>query len=93
MQAHGNKTAYAFMLDADFEVKDAWRLRVTVQRMMAECRDRSVVECPKGIKVRCTTLDPYCISMCVGAGRWEASRTGRMQSLCIDRLPCQMCQR
>jgi hypothetical protein len=69
MQAHGNKTAYAFMLDADFEVKDAWRMRTTVQRMMAECRDRSVVECPKGIKVGCTALDPYCISTGVDAGQ------------------------
>ena len=51
MQAHGNATAYAFMLDADFVVKEPWRLRLTVQRMVAECRERSVEECGKGMKV------------------------------------------
>lgn len=51
VQAHGNKTAYAFMLDADFVVKDAWRLRITVQRMLQECAERSVPACSKGIKV------------------------------------------
>ena len=50
-QAHGNETAYAFMLDADFVVREPWRLRVTAQRMAQECRERSVVECAKGMKV------------------------------------------
>ena len=51
MQAHGNETAWAFMLDADFVVTDPWRLRITAQRMVQECRERSVVECGKGMKV------------------------------------------
>jgi len=51
LQAHGNKTAYAFMLDADFLVEQPWRLRTTAQRMTQECKERSVVECAKGIKV------------------------------------------
>lgn len=51
VQAHGNATAYAFMLDADFVVKEPWRLRITAQRMVAECRERSVEECGKGMKV------------------------------------------
>ena len=50
-QAHGNATAYAFMLDADFVVREPWRLRITAQRMVAECAKRSVEECGKGMKV------------------------------------------
>ncbi|CAL5221709.1 g3950 [Coccomyxa viridis] len=51
LRAHGKATAYAFMLDADFVVKEPWRLRITAQRMVAECRERSVEECGKGMKV------------------------------------------
>ena len=50
-QAHGEKTAYAFMLDADFSVVDTWRLRHMAQRLVTECRTRSIVECMKGVKV------------------------------------------
>lgn len=57
MQAHGNATAYAFMLDADFVVKEPWRLRITAQRMVAECGERSVEECGKGMKVLVFDLD------------------------------------
>ena len=56
MQAHGNATAYAFMLDADFVVKEPWRLRIMAQRLVAECRERSIEECGKGIKV--LVVDP-----------------------------------
>ena len=51
-QAHGNRTAYAFMLDADFKVRDGWRLRIMARRMARECARRSVVECGKGLTVR-----------------------------------------
>ena len=50
-QAHGQKTAYAFMLDADFAVVDAWRLRNLAHRMVTECHERSIPECMKGVKV------------------------------------------
>ena len=39
------------MLDADFEVSGGWRLRLAVQRLRQECAQRSVVQCPKGMKV------------------------------------------
>ncbi|EIE22202.1 hypothetical protein COCSUDRAFT_42571 [Coccomyxa subellipsoidea C-169] len=51
LKAHGQKTAYAFMLDADFAVVDAWRLRNMAHRMVTECRERSIPECMKGVKV------------------------------------------
>jgi hypothetical protein len=50
-QAHGDRTQYALMIDADFAVDGTWRLRHAVHRLVEECRERSVVECPKGIKV------------------------------------------
>lgn len=37
VQAHGQKTAYAFMVDADYAVNNTWRLRVASQRMQREC--------------------------------------------------------
>ena len=40
------------MLDADFRVRDGWRLRITAQRMARECAQRSVVDCGKGLTVR-----------------------------------------
>jgi hypothetical protein len=58
-QAHGEKTAYALMIDADFEVEGAWRLRHAAHRMAQECRERSVVECPKGIKVPALCASPF----------------------------------
>lgn len=58
-QAHGQKTAYAFMLDADFEVVDGWRLRHTVHRLVTECRERSIPECMKGIKVSPLSPSPH----------------------------------
>ena len=40
MQKHGQKTAYAFMVDADFAVNGTWRLRLASQRMQLECQYR-----------------------------------------------------
>ena len=44
------------MLDADFVVEQPWRLRTTAQRMTQECKERSVVECAKGMKVISSSL-------------------------------------
>ena len=40
VQKHGQKTAYAFMVDADFAVNGTWRLRLAAQRMQLECQYR-----------------------------------------------------
>ena len=48
------------MLDADFQVAGAWRLRLAVHRLSRECAARSVVQCPKGIKV-CDPRLPPCL--------------------------------
>ena len=61
MQAHGQRTQYAFMLDADFEVRNGWRLRLAVQRLSRECARRSVAQCLKGLMVRgCLYWTPPC---------------------------------
>ena len=40
VQKHGQETAYAFMVDADFAVNGTWRLRLAAQRMQRECAHR-----------------------------------------------------
>ena len=51
-QKHGQKTAYAFMVDADFAVNGTWRLRIAAQRMQQECQHRSVPYCAKALQIR-----------------------------------------
>lgn len=52
LQKHGQKTAYAFMVDADFAVNGTWRLRLAAQRMQAECLYRSTPVCGKAMQIR-----------------------------------------
>ncbi len=63
LQAHGQRTQWAFMLDADFAVRGGWRLRLAVQRLARECAARSVMHCPKGIMVRPDQALP-CMQVC-----------------------------
>ena len=51
LQAHGNRTAYTLMIDADFVVEGAWRGRAAARRLVHECRHRSLALCVKGIKI------------------------------------------
>ncbi len=51
-QKHGQKTAYAFMVDADFAVNGTWRLRSAAQRMQQECQHRSIPYCAKAMQIR-----------------------------------------
>ena len=39
-QAHGQKTAYALMVDGDHAVNGTWRLRLGAQRLQCECQNR-----------------------------------------------------
>ncbi len=82
MQAHGNATAYAFMLDADFVVKEPWRLRITAQRMVAECGERSVEECGKGMKV--LLLPPLAKTL----GWVQSSRPAHKTPFCMTAQAC-----
>ncbi len=50
-QAHGNRTAYTLMIDADFVVEGAWRGRLAAGRLARECRRRWLPLCAKGLKV------------------------------------------
>ena len=52
VQKHGQKTAYAFMVDADFAVNGTWRLRIAAQRMQQECQHRSIPYCAKAMQIR-----------------------------------------
>ncbi|KAK9827659.1 hypothetical protein WJX81_004467 [Elliptochloris bilobata] len=51
LQAHGNKTAYCLMIDADFVVEGMWHGRAAARRLVHECRGRSLPLCAKGIKI------------------------------------------
>lgn len=51
-QKHGQKTAYAFMVDADFAVNGTWRLRLAATRMQQECQHRSIPYCAKAMQIR-----------------------------------------
>jgi len=51
VQAHGNRTAYTLMIDADFVVEGAWRGRLAARRLVHECAARSLPLCAKGIKI------------------------------------------
>lgn len=51
LQAHGNRTAYTLMIDADFVVEGAWRGSAATRRLVRECRRRSLPLCAKGIKI------------------------------------------
>ncbi|CAL8463331.1 g2865 [Coccomyxa elongata] len=55
LRAHGDKTAYAFMVDADYAVNNTWRLRVAAKRMQSECLHRSIPMCAKAIQIRLYT--------------------------------------
>ena len=52
LQKHGQKTKYAFMVDADFAVNGTWRLRIAAQRMQQECQHRSIPYCAKAVQIR-----------------------------------------
>ncbi|EIE18186.1 hypothetical protein COCSUDRAFT_45597 [Coccomyxa subellipsoidea C-169] len=52
LRAHGDKTAYAFMVDADYAVNNTWRLRVAAKRMQRECLHRSIPVCAKAVQIR-----------------------------------------
>ncbi len=52
LQKHGQKTTYAFMVDADFAVNGTWRLRIAAQRMQQECQHRSTPYCAKAMQIR-----------------------------------------
>lgn len=40
LKAHGQKTAYAVMLDADHTMDNTWRMRLACSRLAKECARR-----------------------------------------------------
>ena len=51
LKAHGARTAYTFMPDADFEFEYMWRLRTIAWRLEQECRSWSAHICGKSMRV------------------------------------------
>jgi hypothetical protein len=51
LKAHGARTAYTFMPDADFEFENMWRLRTIAWRLEQECRFWSAHICGKSMRV------------------------------------------
>jgi hypothetical protein len=57
LKAHGARTAYTFMPDADFEFENMWRLRAIAWRLEQECRYWSAHICGKSMRVIRKTAD------------------------------------
>ena len=57
LKAHGARTAYTFMPDADFEFENMWRLRAIAWRLEQECRSWSAHICGKSMRVIRKTAD------------------------------------
>lgn len=57
LKAHGARTAYTFMPDADFEFESMWRLRTIAWRLEQECRSWSAHICGKSMRVIRKTAD------------------------------------
>ena len=51
LKAHGARTTYTFMPDADFTFENMWRLRMIAWRLEHECRHWSSHVCGKGMHV------------------------------------------
>jgi hypothetical protein len=52
MQLHGNRTKYTAMLDADMVYHNAWRLRVHLQRLSANCAEVWAAFCNGAFKIQ-----------------------------------------
>jgi len=57
LRAHGARTAYTFMPDADFTFENMWRLRMIAWRLEQECRFWSAHICGKSMRVIRKTID------------------------------------
>ena len=57
LKAHGARTAYTFMPDADFTFENMWRLRMIAWRLERECRLWSAHICGKSMRVIRKTAD------------------------------------
>jgi hypothetical protein len=57
LKAHGARTAYTFMPDADFTFESMWRLRTIAWRLEQECRSWSALICGKSMRVIRKTAD------------------------------------
>ena len=57
LKAHGARTTYTFMPDADFEFENMWRLRAIAWRLEQECRSWSAHICGKSMRVIRKTAD------------------------------------
>ena len=57
LKAHGARTAYTFMPDADFTFESMWRLRTIAWRLEQECRFWSAHICGKSMRVIRKTSD------------------------------------
>ena len=57
LKAHGARTAYTFMPDADFTFESLWRLRTIAWRLEQECRSWSAHICGKSMRVIRKTSD------------------------------------
>ena len=57
LKAHGGRTAYTFMPDADFTFENMWRLRTIAWRLEQECRHWSSHACGKSMRVVRQTND------------------------------------
>lgn len=80
-QAHGNRTQWVLMADADMTLHNAWRLRAFAQRMVFHCELATTATCNRCFKAVVRSSPHTCDAARGVSSMWPQALVGPSQAL------------